>query len=445
MPIYVQMDNSAAVEHFKEHPDAEEIKSRPLDGERIFEIVFPDGTTLREMIFTTMATYRKHQPHGNAPDDAPIGLVNPRWVRASDDQLQEQLALEYGITSNDIPAGFGAEHGAWERTSMPALKVGAAIRNGTNLLSLSLTLLAAWSLFKLTRLHLRTTATPIVDGEKVCKGCHLSKPVGEFGSHPSTADRLMPKCRGCETDRVAEYRKRKMNEDAKGYRLSRKIVNWLHRFGISHADYQALLDKQEGRCAICRTTDPGCGWEYFPVDHNHETGEVRGLLCNDCNTAIGRMKDDPNRVHRAWLYLLGIPAAIALLSWIMMSLRTTAGRDYQAGIMGNPSSTGTGAFASASYIGVTADLTAPAAGDTILPGEVLSGTLVRAQGAFGHTTGAASYTVSKLFVSDQHIIVNKIGLFNGPTGGAPFIETVLSAQATLNSGDQLQIVSTVTL
>jgi hypothetical protein len=278
MPIYVQMDNSAAIEHFKDHPDAEEIKSRPLSGERIFEIVFPDGTTLREMIATTMATYRMHQPHGNAPDDQPVGLVYPRWVRASDDQLQEQLVLEYGLESNDIPAGFGAEHESWDRTSMPALKTAAVIRT-TGLLTTSLYVLAAMSLFKLSRL----------------------------------------------------------------------------------------------------------------------------------------------------------------------TLRTTAGRDYQAGIMGNPSSTGTGAFASASYIGLTADLTAPAAGDTILPGEVLSGTLVRAQGAFGHTTGAASYTVSKLFVSDQHIIVNKIGLFNAATGGSPFIETVLSAQATLNSGDQLQIVSTVTL
>lgn len=142
------------------------------------------------------------------------------------------------------------------------------------------------------------------------------------------------------------------------------------------------------------------------------------------------------------LAVLGMAALYKLTS---LHLRTTAGRDYQANLMGNPASNGTGVYAPASYIALTADATAPAAGDTSLPGEIVSGTLIRALGTFAHTTGASSYTVSNLFTSDQGVTINKIGLFNASTGGAPFIETLLSPAAVLNSGDQLQIVSTVTL
>jgi hypothetical protein len=280
MTIYVQMDNPAAIEHYREHADSEDIRVRPLAGERIFEISFPEDeenpVTLREMVMTTMATFRYHQEAGNASPAKPVALVPPKWVRASDPRLQAELVAEYKITKNDIPAGFGSEHGSWDQVAMPSLRT---INHTAGLLTVSLYLLAAWSLFRLTRLQ----------------------------------------------------------------------------------------------------------------------------------------------------------------------LRTTTGRDWQANIMGNPANNGTGAYAAAAWIGVTADATLPTLADTVLPGEITTGTLIRAQGAFGHTTGAASYTVSKLFVSDQSITIPKIGIFNLATGGSPFIETMLSAAAVLNSGDQLQIVSTVTL
>lgn len=128
-------------------------------------------------------------------------------------------------------------------------------------------------------------------------------------------------------------------------------------------------------------------------------------------------------------------------------LRTNAGIDFQAQVMGATSGTGigTGTFAPANYIGLTANSTAPAATDTTLTGEVTTGSLARAQATYAHTTAAASYTLTKTFTSDQSITIAKIGVFNAATAGTMVFETLLSATATLVSGDQLTITETVNL
>jgi hypothetical protein len=78
------------------------------------------------------------------------------------------------------------------------------------------------------------------------------------------------------------------------------IASRLRLYGVSEGLYQTLLDKQDGRCAICgRLPDK----RKLGVDHNHETGEVRGLLCQQCNHAIGLLGDDPQRLQAAIDYL----------------------------------------------------------------------------------------------------------------------------------------------
>jgi|SRR5579859_6476634 len=71
-------------------------------------------------------------------------------------------------------------------------------------------------------------------------------------------------------------------------------------YGISLLDYERLVRDQDNKCAICGQED-NLGW--LSVDHNHETGEVRGLLCRACNAAIGALKDDPDLVRKALEYL----------------------------------------------------------------------------------------------------------------------------------------------
>jgi hypothetical protein len=74
------------------------------------------------------------------------------------------------------------------------------------------------------------------------------------------------------------------------------------KYGITLTQYKEILLNQDGECAICESTDPR-GHGDFHVDHCHSTGAVRGLLCSDCNLAIGLLKDSPKLVRYALNYL----------------------------------------------------------------------------------------------------------------------------------------------
>ena len=73
----------------------------------------------------------------------------------------------------------------------------------------------------------------------------------------------------------------------------------LKRYGITITDFNSMIIKQSGLCAVCdeQLIKP-C------LDHDHETGAVRALLCNNCNIAIGHLKDDPQRCISAAWYLM---------------------------------------------------------------------------------------------------------------------------------------------
>jgi Recombination endonuclease VII len=79
---------------------------------------------------------------------------------------------------------------------------------------------------------------------------------------------------------------------------------WLERYGLSEADYNALFAEQDGKCAICGA-GPSGKWNILNVDHDHVTGQVRGLLCHRCNTALGLFRDDPVILAPAVAYLRG--------------------------------------------------------------------------------------------------------------------------------------------
>lgn len=74
------------------------------------------------------------------------------------------------------------------------------------------------------------------------------------------------------------------------------------RYGLTPAQYDALVELQGGRCAICRQSPTGKRTRLH-VDHDHLTGEVRGLLCNLCNVALGAIHDDPAILRAAIVYL----------------------------------------------------------------------------------------------------------------------------------------------
>lgn len=70
---------------------------------------------------------------------------------------------------------------------------------------------------------------------------------------------------------------------------------------MTQDDFNDLLAEQGGCCAICESDDPGREW--WSVDHDHATGAVRGLLCNNCNAGLGMFKDSPELIRAAYEYL----------------------------------------------------------------------------------------------------------------------------------------------
>lgn len=76
-----------------------------------------------------------------------------------------------------------------------------------------------------------------------------------------------------------------------------------------------MLADQGGLCAICRQPERTARNQVLAVDHDHSTGEVRGLLCSHCNRAVGLLADDPARLIRALAYLGATFSPGAAISW----------------------------------------------------------------------------------------------------------------------------------
>jgi hypothetical protein len=83
----------------------------------------------------------------------------------------------------------------------------------------------------------------------------------------------------------------------------------LKKYRITETDYDALLAKQGGGCAICDTKKPGGNRKFFPIDHDKATGKVRGLLCSIHNVGLGHFNHDPAQLLRAVDYLASPPAS----------------------------------------------------------------------------------------------------------------------------------------
>lgn len=103
-----------------------------------------------------------------------------------------------------------------------------------------------------------------------------------------------------------EQRKLYMREHREVYTKDWKNADLKRRFGISLHEYGQMLVAQNGKCAICSSTDAGTrdGMpKALAVDHDHRTGKIRGLLCESCNQGIGKLKDDPKILRLAADYL----------------------------------------------------------------------------------------------------------------------------------------------
>jgi len=115
---------------------------------------------------------------------------------------------------------------------------------------------------------------------------------------------MAKKCRVCEQDRPLDHfhiRKDtgKVRNECKTCHASKQMRR---SYGITLEEYDVMYEQQKGVCAICSLPQTGRA-ERLCVDHNHETGKVRGLLCSHCNRGIGLLKDDYRILNRAASYL----------------------------------------------------------------------------------------------------------------------------------------------
>ena len=107
-------------------------------------------------------------------------------------------------------------------------------------------------------------------------------------------------CATREDQRAAQKRWRERNKERHADQTARAKL--MHKYGITMDDFDAMLEAQDGRCAICPATRPG-GRGAWHVDHCHDTGIVRGLLCSNCNRGMGLLGDDPATLRAAADYL----------------------------------------------------------------------------------------------------------------------------------------------
>src|SRR5262249_52977690 len=131
-------------------------------------------------------------------------------------------------------------------------------------------------LHKVRHRHLR-------EGKATCRQCGREQSSDEF---PALAVGKY-RCRECLADYLHTYQLRKLR--------------------LGTLQYQSLLEKQGGRCAICGTAQGhrSCRGRacHLAVDHDHQTGTVRGLLCNKCNRGLGWFQDSPEILETAARYL----------------------------------------------------------------------------------------------------------------------------------------------
>lgn len=131
---------------------------------------------------------------------------------------------------------------------------------------------------------------------KMCNDCRQVKPAVDFYARRDRPGGLKPYCKPCTSLRY-QNRKAKYEPNRDATR-----ANWRKfKYGITAEEYQQKLDAQDGLCAICN--GPQVSDKALAVDHNHETGAVRDLLCNSCNGGLGLFKDSPALLDRAAEYL----------------------------------------------------------------------------------------------------------------------------------------------
>ena len=125
---------------------------------------------------------------------------------------------------------------------------------------------------------------------KRCPICGELKERSEYWKWKSRQDGLAAYCIPCFTERNAKWNKNNPEKSLDTRRAVKRKID----FGISREDYEKMLINHNNSCAICKNK---IGWEAA-VDHCHNSGKVRGLLCRSCNLGLGAFKDNIETIRK---------------------------------------------------------------------------------------------------------------------------------------------------
>jgi hypothetical protein len=130
----------------------------------------------------------------------------------------------------------------------------------------------------------------------ICIYCKVEKDLSEFYPRSKNSEFRSSVCKQCSLLRC-----KKLSENP-DFKLHRKeyMLGWY--YGIALEEYNKIFELQKGCCAICGIHQSELK-QSLSIDHDHETGEVRGLLCHLCNRGLGYFKDDVNIITKASDYL----------------------------------------------------------------------------------------------------------------------------------------------
>lgn len=161
-----------------------------------------------------------------------------------------------------------------------------------------------------------TTDLPV----KFCPECKVDKPHLEFYASRNTQDGRATYCKECakayqrrwnaaNPSVVKRNNDKRLSDPARNRRYKNNMRSWrLNLYGLTPERFEELSSNQGGLCPICCQPPENWADRGFNVDHDHETNEVRGLLCGRCNLGLGYFKDDASRLARAIEYLSNPPA-----------------------------------------------------------------------------------------------------------------------------------------
>ena len=139
-------------------------------------------------------------------------------------------------------------------------------------------------------------------GDLLCTKCNIAKPESEFHKEARNPNRNYKRsnCKSCDAEKNRRYLSLPGMKERKA-EIKRRSNRRLS-YNFPPELYDQRLEEQGNVCGICKTDIPG-GRGAFHADHNHQTNQPRGVLCHNCNVALGNFKDNPDLLQAAIDYL----------------------------------------------------------------------------------------------------------------------------------------------